>query len=427
LPISIEELLDQARQTAAKISVPLARSQAYLEIVEAYLAAGRQSLGRELLADALKAVESLRHPDRKAGCLAWLGRLWAAAGDMSQAAALFQRAVLLSRAAETPSQKMEALYRIAEEYAGAGLKAEAGGILSELHAAVTHPEPGIDTAAELINISRLYADLDNTDEVRTALAEALQTIESHQDLWFKAERFTEIADLYAACGFRAEAAGALEKALALVRTLDREGQPYFLLKIVSVYREMGENKQAVEILSGIPEMVFQEEPSPSRSATLVEVAGLYIDLGDGPAAVKLLAWAQQLLINTGEVRDTIASLIRIAEAWEEMGQAEKALELADRALILSDDVEDARSRIYLLGQVACLLARLKNQDRAREAVSRVLRVAGGGNVKTTGLGSIAADLAAAQEYDLALKLVEVIREPEARVSALTSFATFSST
>ena len=68
-----------------------------------------------------------------------------------------------------------------------------------------------------------------------------------------------------------------------------------------------------------------------------------------------------------------------------------------------------------------MYARIKEPEKAAGAVSQIIQALQN-TVKTAGLGAIAGELAEAGEKDLALRLVEFIREPEVKAGALVSIA-----
>ena len=135
----IENILEKAYQAALKINQPAGRCAALTQIAEAY-SGRRDSIHSETrLAEAQKIAETLKYPHEKARSLAALAAVLFKNGQTDQARAQFSRAVLLARAAESPSQTVEALYRIAGLYNDSRFSRESLLLLEELHKLVVDP------------------------------------------------------------------------------------------------------------------------------------------------------------------------------------------------------------------------------------------------------------------------------------------------
>ena len=129
-----------------------------------------------VLNEAQKAAETLKYPHEKAKSLAAIAAVLAANGQTSKALEQFSRAVLLARAAESPTQTVEALYRIASLCNDSRLGPESLKILEELQKLVVDPDNELDAAAELVNIAELYDDLKQKERAWAILDEALATL-----------------------------------------------------------------------------------------------------------------------------------------------------------------------------------------------------------------------------------------------------------
>jgi tetratricopeptide (TPR) repeat protein len=419
---AIEQLLEYALQLAARIERASLRVIRYIEIAEIYLGMANKSRCLEILVRALQNIDSVKRPLEKAKILAWLARVCAGAGDGTRAKEQFIRATLLARAAETTSQKSEALYRIACEYAGGGLSEEADRVLSELYELTSQSEKGAEAVQGLIDIAEIYADLQQDAKATEILAEALGLTPAIEDIWFRSERLSEIAGIYAGAGFPEKALPVLEQSLLAVNRIGQANRPYFLLKIAEIYQSLGDRLKAVDILQKILDIVDQDELAYSRSGGLIEVAGQYTQLGDSSASVGILLRARDIAAGIEDAKEKIINFIAIGLGLGAAGQAEKALDMADKSNVLCLHLVDKRARVHLLGRLALLYAGLNSKDQSAAAISGIIGLVRESRAGNSSLPVIAADLAEAGEYGLALELTQIIREPEALSSALTVIA-----
>jgi tetratricopeptide (TPR) repeat protein len=422
MPNAIEQLLEYSLLLASKTERAAGRTIKYIEIADTFLEYGHKSRCLEILAEGAQKIDSVKQPLEKAKILAWLARLFTEAGEGIKGRELFARAALLARATETPSQKFEALYRIACEYAGAKLLDEANLVLSELHEIACHPPIGVDVVQELIDIAEISADIGRDAKAAEILAEALNLTPALKDIWFRAERLSELAEIYAGAGSRDQASQVLEHSLSAVNQIDEASRPYFLLKITDVYLAMGNRPQADDMLQKILDIVSKDELAYSRSGGLIELAERYVQLGETANALKISLQAQDIAAGNEETQDKIANFTEIGRILGEVGELDKALDIAGKSFDLCLKLEDKKAQIYLLGNLARLFIDLNNREKSAAAVSEIIRIVGENRARTAGLAAIAADLAQGQEYCLALELAQIIREPEARSSALAAIA-----
>lgn len=413
----VDKLLEYALQEAPKIQRPLGRSQGYTEIARVFLKSGRKSRSMECLQTALQSAGSLK-PEEKSRQLAEIAVVYASAGDRVQAADLFKRAVLLAQAAETPAQQSGALLQIASEYAAADMADDAEVVLSRLHDLVTNPESGIDTACELVDIASIYADIGQMDKSGETAEEAIQVSKKLEDNWIRAERFLAVAQVYSDIDNMEKARQVLEEALHTVDRIDPAGKPYFLIRMTDIWTDLEDQPQAEEILSTALGIVNEEEAAFPRSGDLIEIARRLADLGKNSYAGEVLDRAQASAEEIEDNKDKIARFIEIAGLRDELGTSGDALEQANRAFHLCSRLTDNRTLLHMLGNLALLYSGLKKKEKADEAVSWIRKTVQETNVRTTGLGTPAEDLAAAGELIQSLRLGALIHEPEIKVYIL---------
>ena len=419
---TIYQLLEYSLQEIGGIGRASSRAIRLLEIAEIFLGRGDPTRCLETLAKALQNIDLLKQPLEKAKLLAWTARLSCQAGDGAGARAQFLRAALLARAMETASQKEEALYRLACEYAGAGLEEETERALEELYGLMSQGEGGIEAVQGLIDIAEIYADISRGPKAAELLAEASDRAPAVRDSWFRIDLLSEIAAIYAGAGFPERASPALEQALSALEQIGEASRLSFLLKIADVYKDLGSELKTRDVLQKALEVVDHEELAYSKSRGLVEVARRYWQMGDQSASISLVLRAGKIAEGIEDIRDKIASLTEIGLELGTAGQREKALDMADKALALGRQLEDKRAKVYLLGKLVRLYSDLDSGDRAAAALSEIIRLVQEYRVQTSGLAVIAVDLAEAGKYSLALELAQVLREPEARSAALTGIA-----
>jgi tetratricopeptide (TPR) repeat protein len=414
----IDRILEEATLSASRVELAAIRSASYARIAEACLKHGSIPICLEMLFKALEACEKIKYPEEKAKRLAWIARIYQELGDSAKAKEQFKRAVLLACAAETVSKKVGALYDLACEYADAGLNEEAEKTLETLHATVTIAQEEVDVVCELINIAGLYIDMNNIARAGAILKEALQITAQAQYTWFKIERGVEIAQAFASAGENDQSEIWLSESLANLNSVDKENRTYFNLKIADVFLTLGNHQSAIELLQKTAQEARENESNYAKAQSLTEIAEKYLQMDDGSAAIVILNTIAEAIEKIEDVKDKIAMLVKTADLLREAGQEEKALSLAEQSQILAESLIDAKSRVFSLGNVAVLWAKLQQREKVHAVVSRLQKLAQNTPVKTSGLGEIAAELAAAGETAPALVLARLIREPEIRVTAL---------
>ncbi len=415
-------VLENALKIALTIERAAARGQALSGIAETWLSAGEKVRGLETIVDALKIADLLKHPDEKAKQLAWLGRLLNEAGETAKAAEQFKRAYYLARASESVSQKVSAFYYLASEYVDSGLPTESKQILIELEPLVIDPASEVDSVCELINIAEIYADMDDPEGAAVLLNRAAQAARILKDPWFKSERLIEVAEIYNGAGNRNEAAGLIQEALGDMEKIEESSRSYFWLKLASVYVDMEMKTQAAECLLKAREAILKSEDLNAAAGDVLELAEGYLNLGDRSAALNLMEKSQTIIGDLTGEQDRISRFLESAGLYSKLGEYSKALELAEKVYQLSMTVADNKAKLYILGKLAILYVNFKKSERAVTLTDEICAIVAEAKTKTSGLGAIAEDLVAAGDFALALKLAEIIREPEVKSSVLIAIA-----
>jgi tetratricopeptide (TPR) repeat protein len=417
----VDELLEYALSVAGKVDKAYAKAFNYSEIASIYLEYGQKSRCQDILAENLKIVDLLKHPAEKAERLAWIGRVYAESGDITKAKEAFSRATLLAKAS-APAESVAGLYRVACEYLDSNLKDDANSITSELYKAVIVLENDIDKALELINIADIYAETGQTEKAREVLDQALRISATIKDGWFKAERLTDIAQEYLDIGLKEQAGQVMIDALAAANSVSVENRFYFLLKMVDLYFKGDEKTKAQDTLAALREVVNGDESAYSKSKDLIEMAERYWELGDKEASFKILDEGMETIQTIQEIEDKITCLAEIADVFGNQEQKGKALDIAGQALKLCEKVENKKTAIYLMGTIALLFVQLNSPDKAAETVTAIIKALDESFVKTVGLGAVVIDLAAAGEFELALRLVNSVKDAHIKSSAIVNIA-----
>ena len=415
-------LLENAFIIAGTIERAAARCQALCGIAEAWVSSRQMARGIEIIGEALKAADLLKHPDEKAKYLAWLGRLLKEAGEEARAFEQFKRAYYLARASESVAQKVSAFYYLASEYVDAGQTHDAKSILAELEPMVIDPCSEVDTVCELINIAEIYTDIEDTDKAEAALISAAQAAHALKDPWFKAERLTELAEIADASGHKGDAASLILEALSDMDKIEETSRSYFWLKVAAVYVDLEMKTQAAECLLKAREGILKSEDLNAAAGDVRALAEGYLNLGDLPATLTLLEKSQTIINDLKDDQDRISRLLETAGLYTSLGENIKAREAAERVYQLSAAVADNKAKLFILGKLAVLYSTLKNQEQAIKLIDEICLIVAETKAKTSGLGAIAEELVASGDYLLASKLAEIIREPEVKVGVLLAIA-----
>lgn len=415
-------MLETACKAAQTIERPAARGQALSAIAETWLSAGETSRGQTTIEEALKVADLLKHPDEKARQLAWLARLLKETGDTSKAIEQFKRAYYLARAAESVSLKVNALYNLSSEYVDAGLPAESKTVLAELELMVLDPASEVDTVCELINMAEIYIDLEEAAEAAKILTMAVQSAHALKDVWFKAERLIEIAEIDNSAGYRDEAARLVQEALSEVEHIEENSRPYFWMKLAAVCSELDLKTQSADCLLKAREAILKSADLPTAAGDVLELAENYLNLDDRITSLDLLEKAQTIIGDLPEDQDRIQCLLQSADLYRKLGQAPQAGVLTEKVYQLCTWETDHKAKLYTLGKLAILNVNLNKLPEASELVDEITRLAAESKTRTSGLGPIGEELTEAGADGLGLILGEIIREPEVKVSVLIAAA-----
>lgn len=417
----IDDLLKYSLSISGSIGNSFTKTYNYLEIAESYLSYGQKPICQQILKDSLKIVDSLKRPEEKSDRLAWIGKVYALAGEPVKAEEALSRAVLLA-GASAPADVVSRLNSAIWEYLDAGLKEKAEEVIQKLSRAVNDLENDTDKALELINIAEIYLELDQIEKAEEVLGAAHEISLVLKDNWFKAERLIDVAGEYLDIGLKARAMIVIQEAISAVDSAGKENQPYFWLKIVDLYTAADELSKAFEILTTALNTIKEDESAYSRSNNSLEAAKKYSQLDNKEAAILITNQALQTIEPSLEVEDKISIYLEIAEILGKLDRKNEALQISSRAFDLSGEVKDKKTLVYLLGTLTLLNVNLREQEKSNASVSEILKIAGESTAKNQGLGTVVIELAAAGEFILALKLVKVIRDPHIKASSITGIA-----
>jgi tetratricopeptide (TPR) repeat protein len=422
LDYSIDDLLERAHQAAENVNLAATRCVVLTQIADSYFQQNNTLKSETVLAEALKVADLLKHPAEKSKQLAWLSRLLKQSGDATKATEQFTRAYYLARAAESVSQKISALYYLASEYLDAGMMNESKTILVELEPLVLDPASEIDTVCELINISEIYADMEDAAGTARLLSGAVRAALGLKDLWFKAERLIEIAVTYCSSGCRTQAADLIQEALAEVEKIEERSRPYFWMKLADVYIELDSKTQAADCLLKAREAILRSDDLYTAGNEVLELAESYLRLGEHSLAISLLEKGQTIIGDLPEKQDRIQLLFKSAGLSYRLSENPKTLELIEKIYQLNSATADIKAKLYVLGKLAILNTSLMKNKRAAALVDEICAIVSEAKTKTSGLGAIGEDLIAAGDPDLALRLAEIIREPEVKAGVFIAAA-----
>jgi tetratricopeptide (TPR) repeat protein len=422
MTLSLDNLLEKAHLAAVKINLASARSLMLSQIAMVYAANHNTSMASALASEALKTADTVKYPHEKAKCLAAAAAVLARLGQIDGALAQFNRSVLLARAAETPAQIIEALYRTAAHYIDSGLIEKGLNLLAELIKMVVDPSSDVDSAAELVNIAELYDDLGRKEQAYSLLGQARAIALKNPDLWFRLERLIEIADTFASSGSADRALSLIDSVSPLVAQIDDFSRAYFLLRLAEVYIGLKMYSPAQEVLKSVSLIDNSEESAYEKAGRLIEVAEKYLEMNDQAAALTLLTQAGGLVGSINNTKEQIAIRVELAEWLDAAGKPAEAAGLAEQAMSACRDLVDKKSAIFCLGNLLLVFSYLRNPARTAQLMDEILKIAGETSSKTAGLGAIGLELIDEGDNDLAFRLVEVVREPEVQSNLYLALA-----
>ena len=295
-------------------------------------------------------------------------------------------------------------------------------MLQELYVFANNPENELDSAAELVNIAELYDDFGHKDRACTVLGEAQAVAQKVQDSWFRLERLIEIADTYASVGSTDQSLTILRESILLLNEIEEYSRPYFMLRLADVYIFLNEDDEAGELLKSIPAVLQAEETVYEKARSLIETAEKYLAIWENTAAVELLVQAVRLAETITDNGEKTSIHIEIAEWLDEAGHLDEALQLAARAYSECRLLTEKKSVIFNLGNLCILYVCLKETGKAGQIMDDIIRIVRETAVKTSGLGAIGEELAAEGQPEMALRLAEIIKEPDVRGRLLTTLA-----
>jgi tetratricopeptide (TPR) repeat protein len=420
--IEIEKLLQSALEAAGKVDRPANKCTDYVSVAGGYLDNGQKERCQEVLKLAAAQADKVKLPEEKAVCLAYLAGLLKAAGDNSGSKDCFTRAVLLARAAETPSEQAKALNEIGWELAASDLPQETAGVLERLYGLVQDPQNGLDTAFELIGIAELYIETGNPGSGAKILDQALSASLEIKDNWFKVERLIGIAEAGLDLKDSSGTAKILERVkpfLLDVAVIDRAA---FWLRIGDIYTSTGDTVQASEALKSALDSVEINTEGSYKVENLVEIAGAYLALNENHSAIDLLERAQQKNTEVEDLSDKIAGLIKISLVLVRSGERDQAEKTAGQALELCREFPNKKETLFWLGNLAVTLAGLGDKGKTAEIVDSIITIAAETRSKTSGLGTIAVEIAGAGATEEAARLVDIIHDPHIKAQSLTGIA-----
>ena len=180
--------------------------------------------------------------------------------------------------------------------------------------------------------------------------------------------------------------------------------------------------RAAEILNNIPAILDTLETVYEKAGGLVEVAEKYIAIWENSAAVELLVKATALAETISDPKEKIGIQIEVAEWLDEAGHLTR-LSVWQPGLKAPAKICWIKNRAFFcLGNLAILYIYLKETSKAGQIIDEIIRIVRENSAKTSGLGATGEELIAEGQPDLALKLAEVIKEPEVQAGLWISLA-----
>lgn len=391
------------------------------DIAVTYLKSGQTDKCVKVLEEAI-GIESHLEDGYKSSRLAWIAGVYYQTSDVERSECVFREAIDLARSRETPTKKCTSLYRVAREYVESGQNEKAATILLEMTQVVVGFESPDDRVDRLVDIADNYNAL-NLAEMATGLleqarSEAMNMIPTKANDLRWSDRLVNVAEVYISMGRQKEATELLETAAVVIGKKDCAiCRWYAWMRIAEVYECAKQTQAAANILCKAVDTA-DKEGGMLRSDWLAQVACKYVEYGNLEVALEILWPVMGNVRDEVDSQDKVSVLIQIARAFAKAGVADGALGATEEALKVCESLEDMNFATMKLGEIACLFIRLTQRSRAEAVVSEI-------EIKNASLkgddhclDSVACEFAEINEFALALRILLLARNSQAKSGAL---------
>jgi len=361
---------------------------------------------------ALETTDGIKEPARDR-IRAWIGIAgeYAKAGQKDEAARLLSQAHEAAKMFEEKewiSKKSKPFTDIAGVYTQIGQKDQATLLLSQaLKKAMTIPYSG-DQSEALAEIAINHARNGEFHQALEAL-NAIEALDPHERCMVLAE----IAGEYAKVGQNEQAMRLLSEALKTAETIEGSWSLYHtirpLVKMGGIYAQIGENEQAAIVLSQALEVAGEHR----AFTTFPEIVDTYRNLGQQDLAAQLLSNALTQAMTMGRGDNRSQALVHIAGGYAQAGQKEQALQQLPQALEEAKTYEDEDLKSDVLQELAISYAKVGDFDQSLGIVKAIKPHAYGSSSALTLIATTYAELG---QQEQAMKLLAEALQSAMKVS-----------
>ncbi len=464
------EILPQSLQVVNSLQGAEFKMIALTEIAEAYLAAGQREPVPAILAQSLQLARAFEHsnPSRKAEVLGRVAIAYAQAGEYDQALEIsktienapyyrtgvlgaiasqyaqkgqMEQALQLAQSLDAGYTKANTLSEIALNYLKTGQQEKASDIFSQAvetarpvgetllaeiitkYAAAGQLETALSTAQTINDaggkakalsaIALLYTKAGQQTQASQVLSQAIESAKAMPDAYFQARLLKEMIDNYVKVG-RYEDAFKIAQAIQ-GDTVDIElSKPFVLQDIITKAVEAGQNEQALQITQ-----LLDKGDIGSRNVALQRIALSYAKAQQFDKAIQ----TAQMVENYGSTYFyQPRTLAAIANEFLKTGQTNRATELYTQAIQVANSLEIKSNKAEALAAVAVEYTLSGQQDKASALLSQALQVAQTQEDNSYILQAIADEYIKAQQYDVAFKIAQAMRDGYEKTNKLQEIA-----
>jgi tetratricopeptide (TPR) repeat protein len=232
--------------------------------------------------------------------------------------------------------------------------------------------------------------------------------------WTKPSVLSEIAGVYAEAGHSEKAALILLEAYEATRNVNNiydRFTPILIYEISIMHAEIGLFSKALDMA-----MLIDNEMT--KSIALAKIAEKTFKAGNSGRATQLLQRSVEIAKTLEEGSRKVSALTQIAEIYIVIGQPEVANELLLQALRIVSSITTAKFKDEALVHVTDTYTEIGQPVKALETAEKIENQYTKANV----ISKIAGQYAESDEFDLAFKLMKVIRYKSIRSDLLTNIA-----
>jgi len=374
--------------------------------------------------ETLRLCKSTLNTIEDHNILANLARSEQELGEVEQAQQHYQQALELCPATDE-KQKAAIIHNLADIYANAG-KIDDAIALFQQSLQITESIGDVQgKAATLYQLAGIY---DNTGKIEKAVALLQQVLEIDErigNVRGKAETLHELAGIYFNTGNIEKAVALYQESLQLNESIGNvKGKAATLNNLAYIYANMGKIEGAIALYQESLQLNERIGNLQGKAATLHCLAIIYTNMGKIEGAIALYQESLQLKESIGDVQGKSATLHGLAFIYANTGKIEKAIALYHESLQIKESIGDVQGKAATLHCLAMIYADTGKIEEAITLYQQSLQIKESiGNVQGQAttlamLGQLLADkkgdFVTALEYlHRSLEILQLVKSPDA--------------